>query len=191
MSRGSPKPGSAACSAEELRSLFEKKARAELAEADRLVPGADAVLWRGSLLPQLALVKGLPGPAEASGQPALSGADGEAVDKALIALGHDPATAFRMLSRPLPDADFATCAERLRLQIEAVDPLLVIALDAIAGEDLSRAFGLSRLRFGDRVTVSGRDLVAIDGLEASLVEPSSKRRVWNQLRAASPAGPVY
>ena len=84
-------------SAEEVRARFEAKARAELAAADLLVPG----VRRGGVArlsgPAVAVVKGLPGPAEASGGAAVSGADGDAVAKALEKLGHDPAQTFYTL----------------------------------------------------------------------------------------------
>lgn len=177
--------------AAELRALYEAKVRAELAAADALAPGSDRVAARGELLATLALVKGLPGPAEASGGAALSGADGEAADKALAALGHDPARAFRVLSRPEPGLEPDRRSERLRLALEAVDPELVIALDAEAAEDLASAFGIAPLRFGEERIVLGRRLVAVDGLEASLADEKRKAAVWRQLQVARPLGPAY
>jgi hypothetical protein len=174
-----------------LRALFESKARAELIAADALAPGSDRVAWRGELLAHVALVKGLPGPAEASGDAALSGPDGDAADKALAALGYAPEGAFRMLSRPEPGLEPAPAAERLRLAIEAVDPELVIALDAAAAEDLALAFGIEPLRFGEVRIVLGRRLLAVDGLEASLSDEKRKAQVWRQLLAGKAPGPVY
>ena len=46
-----------------------------LGAADALAPGSDIVASGGGLLAQVALVKGLPGPAEAAGGAALSGVD--------------------------------------------------------------------------------------------------------------------
>ena len=178
-------------SGEKLRALYESKARAELAAADGLVPGSDGVPWRGELLASVALVKGLPGPAEASGQPALAGADGDAADKALVALGVDPVAVFRTLSRPVPEADPTRCGARLRLQLEAVDPSLVIALDRVAADDLRQALGLTELPFGVQVDIAGRRVVAVDGLEESLGDAARKRRVWRQLQAVTPTEPVY
>ncbi|HSK46770.1 MAG TPA: hypothetical protein VLA05_02060, partial [Coriobacteriia bacterium] len=54
-----------------LRALHEARAVAELAAADASAPGSDVVAWRGNLVPSVAVVKGLPGPAEAAGGPAL------------------------------------------------------------------------------------------------------------------------
>jgi hypothetical protein len=174
-----------------IRAAHETKARAELAIADARAPGSDVVVWRGCLVPDVAVVKGLPGPAEAAGGAAVSGADGEAVARALERLGHDPALVFYTLARPEPGIEPAARADRLRLQIEAVDAALVIALDADAAADLARAFELRALPAGRVVIGCGRRFVAADGLEASLSDPVRKRRVWRQLSAAAPAGPVF
>lgn len=177
--------------AEQIRAQFEERARVELKAADTVVLGSDAVASGGALLAEIVLVKGVPGPAEASGGPALSGADGEAALKALVALGWDDRAVFRTLSRPQPGASSDRRAHRLRLQIEAVEPALVLALDADAAADVAGAFGITRLPFGKEVRVLGRRIVAVDGLEESLGEPARKRRVWRQLQAAKPTGPVY
>jgi hypothetical protein len=181
----------AEASAEKIRAQFEERAKAELRAADALAPGSDSVAWSGALLAEVALVKGVAGPAEASGGCALSGADGEAASKALVALGWDDRAVFRTLSRPQPDVPPVRRAQRLRLQIEAVDPALVLALDPEAAADVAEAFGIARLSPGKETRVLGRRIVAVDGLEASLSEPARKPKVWRQLQAAKPTGPVY
>jgi len=168
---------------EELRALYEAKARTELALADSLAAGSDVVASSGALLAQVALVKGLPGPAEAAGGAALSGADGAAADAALTTLGYEPSAAFRILSRPEPTLESSARVTRLRYALEAVDPAIVIALDAEAAEDVRVAFDLSRLPFGRPVKSGGRTILAVDGLEASLVDQARKRRVWRQMQA--------
>lgn len=174
-----------------IRALHEARAAAELAAADAVAPGSDRVAWRGSLLAGVMLVKGLPGPAEASGGAAMSGADGEALGKALEALGWCGTDAFFTLSRPDPDIDAVRRAERLRLQAETVDPQVVVALDTEAAVDLAHAFGLPGLKPGRVAVAGGRRLVAVDGFEASLGDERAKRRVWMQLKHAVPDGPVY
>jgi hypothetical protein len=164
----------------EVEGRYEAKVRAELAAADRLAPGADIVSASGALLAQVALVKGLPGPAEAGGGSSLSGSDGAAADSALTALGYDPSAAFRILSRPEPGLEREQRVARLRYSLEAVDPAVVIALDAEAAEDVREALGFERCAFGHPVKVAGRTVVAVDGLEASLGDPSRKKRVWKQ-----------
>lgn len=144
----------------------------------------------GALIAQVMAVKGLAGPAEAAGGSALSGADGEALEKALTALGWPDGQRFYTLSRPEPGAEAEARAARLRMQIEAVDPATVIALDAQAAEDLSVAYRVDVLRPGRMITARGRALVAVDGFEASLADGRAKRRVWEQLKRATPPGPV-
>jgi hypothetical protein len=175
----------------ELRSLYEGKARAELAAADALAPGSDVIPWRGCLTPVVAVVKGLPGPAEASGGAAVRGPDGDAVEKVLERLGHDPAQVYFTLSRPDPEASPEAREARIRAQIEAVDAPLVIALDAEAAQDLARAYGLGSIAAGRSVRAAGRRFVACEGLEASLGDETAKRRVWHQLEAAAPEPPVF
>jgi hypothetical protein len=162
-----------------------------LSAADAQAPGADAVPWRGAEIAQVAVIKGLPGPAEASGGAALSGADGEAAVKALVALGHSEGDIFFTISRPSSGIEPARLAMRLRAQIEAVDPSLILALDREAAADVAAAFGVESPVLGRETWVLGRRIVAVDGLEASLSEPARKRRVWEQLKAARAEGPVY
>lgn len=178
-------------SAAQIRSLAEARVRAELAEADRLAPGSDAVSWRGALLAEIAFVKGLAGPAESAGGAACSGADGEALGKAAEALGYPPDSAFFTLSRPEPGLAAGRRAARLRLQLESVDARTIVALDAAAAEDLAAAFETPPLRFGAVATVLGRRLAAVDGFEASLSDEAAKRIAWRQLQAARAMGPVY
>jgi hypothetical protein len=182
---------SAPATAEEICALHNARARAELAAADALAPGSDAVAWRGALLAQVVVVKGLPGPAEASGGAAVSGADGEAAIKALVALGYAEEMLFFTLSQPVTGGDSRRRGARVRAQIEAVDPVLILALDGAAAADIADAFGIDQPAFGREVRLLGRRLVTVDGLEASLAEPGRKRRVWDQLKVARAEGPVY
>jgi len=173
--------------APEIRALHEKRVAAELEAADRLAPGSDAVPPTGSVFPQVALIKGNRGPAEESGGAAMSGADGEAADRALVALGFDADSTFRTLSRPEPGATVEQRADRLRAQLEAVDPEVIVALDRAAADDLVVALGIAELEPGVVVRVLGRTVLAVDGFEASLVDDARKRRVWMQLKAVTRA----
>ena len=189
MSKPADKP--ARLTPEQVRTLFETRAVAEIAAANALAPGSDIVAHSGALFAEVALVKGLPGPAEASGGPALSGADGEAARKALSALGWPDNAIFTTLARPEPGLPPEQRADRLRLQLEAVDPALIVALDAEAAADIAEAFGIAPLRFGIETRVLGRRVLAVDGFEASLADDRRKRVVWEQLKAAKPEGPIY
>lgn len=174
---------------ERLRVLGEEKARAELADADALV--LQPVRWSGSVTAEVMLVKGFPGPAEDAGGDAMTGPDGAAADAALDRLGWGTSSVFRTVSRPLSAANDDAVAARLHLQVEAVDPRFVIALDREAAADLERAFGLRRMRFGVEQRSLGRRFLAVDGLEASLADETRKRTVWAQMRSAEPDGPVF
>jgi hypothetical protein len=181
----------AVTTAEEVCALHNARSRAELVSADALAPGSDAIRWHGALAAQVAVVKGLPGPAEASGGAALSGADGEAAVKALVALGYAEDELFFTISRPTLEGRAERLAARLRAQIEAVDPSLILALDDVAAADVAAAFGVDQPTWGRDVRVLGRRFVAVEGLEASLTDPARKRRVWEQMKAAQLEGPVY
>jgi uracil-DNA glycosylase len=167
--------------ARETDRLYRAKARVEVAQADVLIDGADAVACQGDELADVVLVKGEPGEADRTAGRALAGADGDAAAKALDALGL-PRTRFALCSRPTA-ADARARARRVRLIIEAVDPRVVIALDGAAGEDLAAAFSLSTLIPGTPVGVLGRELLVVDGLEASLTDEGRKRRVWRQFQS--------
>ncbi len=173
----------------ELRDAFASKAQAELEAANRVAQGADAVPWSGDVFAEVAVVKGDPGPAEAAGGAALSGPDGEAARKALEALGFDPASVFATVARPEPDIDEEVLGARLRMQVEAVDPYAVVALDRVAAQVAGIAFELGALRSGRLVRAHGRVFVAADGLEESLADEALKRRVWRQLKTLSPRPP--
>lgn len=171
--------------------MHTAKAEAELRAADAGAPGADSVIWGGSVIAELAFVKGLPGPAEASGDPAMSGSDGEAALKAAEKLGYRPDAVFFTLSRPSQSLDAHTRARRLRLQLEAVCATAIVATDREAAEDLAAAFACGTLEYGVERRVLGRRLLALDGLEASLTDASRKREVWAQMLPACKAGPSY
>ena len=166
-----------------LREIYEAKAAAEIDWAEHLLPDADIVASSGSRFAHTMLVKGRKGPAEEGGGAALSGEDGMAARKALQALDMDPEDVFAVISRPTVDADPDLVAQRLRGLVEAVDPMTVIALDGQAAADCAAAFASQDLDFGVPVTVSGRRLLAVDGLEASLGDQTRKRKVWKQFRS--------
>ncbi|MDT8435027.1 MAG: hypothetical protein RQ731_09770 [Anaerosomatales bacterium] len=169
--------------ASKLEQTYSAKAHAELAAADRLAPGIDGVPWSGDVFAEVVLVKGEPGPAEVSGGPALSGPDGVAMRKALEALGFDPASVFATVARPEAGIDASLLRERLRMQIEAVDPTVVVALDAMAATEVAAVFDLGQPAYGTAVHANGRAFVALEGLESSLADARLKRRVWRQMQA--------
>lgn len=160
---------------------YAAKTRAELDEADALLRLPAGTAWSGSLSPAVALIKGEPGPAELGGGPALSGPDGEAAEKALDALGVTGAR-WCTLSRPAPEIESAAAVERLRLQLIAVDPAAVVALDPVAALDVAAALGVPVPEAGVPTAALGMTLLLVDGLEASLGDEKRKREVWGQFK---------
>lgn len=173
-----------------LHALFDAKVAAELDRADAEVPGSGLIASRGERFATVMLVKGDPGPAEVSGGAALSGPDGDAACKALEALGFDGSEVFATVARPEKDVDPTLLARRLRLQIEAVDPYAVVALDRVAGEVLANATGTGPASPGRPTYWMSRVLLTLDGLESSLADEKAKRRVWNQLKVLAPRRPT-
>ena len=175
----------------ELQSVFEAKVAEELRQADRIAPGSDVVRFRGSVLATVLCVKGLPGPAEVSGGAAVSGADGEAALKGLAALGYEEDDVAFVLSRPDPSLAHDRLIARLARVIEAVDPTVVLALDQTAATDVFEAVDVAAAKPGVAVRASGRRVVALDGLEASLGDEGAKKRIWRQMKSAAPEGPIF
>lgn len=173
---------SAQTAAEALRvdALYREKVRAEIAAAEALAPGGPAVSSGGDELADVLLLKGEPGTGERAHGRALAGDDGVAIGKALDALG-------------LPEERFAACTRvgsagaegrghRLQLLVEAVDPAVIIALDAVAADDVSAALGGPPLSAGTPMQVQGRTVLALDDFEGSLGDEERKRCAWRQLK---------
>jgi hypothetical protein len=168
---------------EELAEVYGRRLQAELEAADIELPGADAVRGSGRPSASVLLVKGEPGPAEIGGGVALSGADGDAIDKALEALGRDPRDRYAVVSRPVAGVSDDRVKRRLRRIIEACDPVWVVALDPDAAHDVFHALGRPELGPGTVTRLMGRSVLALEGLEASLEDEALKRRVWAHLKA--------
>lgn len=192
----SARPQPSAPHEERIARLYGAKSAEELRIAASIAPQPAVAADRGPLDARVVLVKGLAGPAEASGLPALSGPDGQAAASALEALGFDPDSLYAVVSRADADApsdapETLALRARLRATIEAVDPYAVVALDGWAAEDLAAAFGVPVLGFGVVTRVAGRSFLAVDGLEASLTDESRKRDVWRQLKGLGPRSPLW
>jgi hypothetical protein len=177
----SPKPDDTAAEAARLEGLYREKARAEIAAAEALVRGADAVASHGDELADVLVVSGSPDAAERDARSAVGGPAGEAIGKALDAL-ELPKERFFACSRPVK-ASAEAFAARLRLLVEALDARVIVALDGDAAADLAAAFGEPTPAFGTEVSLLGRIAVAVDGFAASLDDPAAKRRVWKQMQA--------
>lgn len=171
-------PGAPSAEAERIDALYRAKAHAEITEA---LDAGSAVAWSGDVLADVLLVKGEPGADDVRAGSALAGADGDAINKALDALEASPAR-FAICSRAL-DGEGGDRARTLRLVAEAVDPRVIVALDADAATDVAAAFAIEVPAFGVPVTVGGRTVLAIEDFAGSLGEEALKRAAWAQLRA--------
>ena len=87
--------------------------------------------------------------------------------------------------------DCERASDRLRLQLESVDPKVIITLDAEAAADIAEAFGCETPVPGTPLRVLGRRVIAVSGFEAALADPKAKQRVWAELKAAKPEGSTY
>jgi hypothetical protein len=168
-----------------LQALYEAKARAELAAAEAILPGADAVATHGDPMACVVLVVGEPSEEERRARRALVGAPLDAAAKILTALGFDPASTLAVCARPSPGSEDR--ARRLEPLVEAVDPALVVALDAAAAQDLAAAFRLEPFRPGRAVGARGRVMGWVGDLGASLGDDARKRRVWAAFKGLAAA----
>lgn len=165
-----------------LDEVCRAKAREEIALAEQAARATGGVKGQGDVLAEVLLVKGKPGAGDLRAKKSLSGDDGVAIGKALDALG-------------LPKERFAFCTaasgaraaqlRRVRLLVEAVDPVVVVLLDPTAARDFAEAFNSPVPTAGSVVRLMGRRVLALDDFEASLADEAAKRRVWKQLRALS------
>lgn len=166
-----------------LLALYEEKARAELTDADA-VAGPCAGAWRGEVMAAVAVVVGI---IAGEGGPSLVGEAGESAAKALAALGFEAGSVFVIASRSECDPGDAARADRLRLALEAVDPPLVMALDAAGAADLRAAFDLADLPLGQPVVASGRTFGYVGDFVASLGDDRAKAPVWKAMKAVAHA----
>jgi hypothetical protein len=174
--------------AKRLEKLQVAKARAELRAADARLGAKPAIAGRGDPTAEVVIVKGVPDAGEVASRSALSGEVGVAARKALAALGFDPERLWATHSRPAQAGD-DDYARRLEAIVEAVDPLVAIALDDVAATDLAAAYLVPALVPGRPVIARGRVLGSVGGLAASLSDPAAKARVWECFKAIAVAVP--
>ena len=176
--------------AEHLAALYRSKARAELDAADALVAGSAAVRWRGDPLADVVIVAGSPSEEDRAAGAAVTGATGDAAAKALDALGVAREAVLTLVSRPVEGTTLAALTRRLELAVEAVDPRLVIAIDAAAAEDLAAAYSTGVLEQGRAVRARGRMLGYVGDLGASLDDVELKTAVWKAFKSVAARSPL-
>lgn len=164
--------------------LWLAKVAAEVERAESLLGSPKRIAASSPSYSAALVVKGrLSRDDEAEGR-AFAGKDGEAIRKALAALGvaGEP---YLTVSRPSVEAqtDLRPVAQRLCELAQALEVELVVALDSVAAGDVARAFGLSELRPGEPVEAAGFRIVATDDFAAALADDRAKRAVWRQLKS--------
>ncbi|MDI6713208.1 MAG: hypothetical protein QMD96_08225 [Anaerosomatales bacterium] len=160
------------------------KVAADVERAESVVGGSPRIASSSPAYCAALVVKGrLSREDEAAGR-AFAGPDGEAVRKALAALGV-PGEPFLAVTRPTAKAneDLEAAARRICELAHAVEAEIVLALDPVAADDVARAFGLQELKPGEPVDVPGFRLLATNDFAAALADERAKRAVWRQLKA--------
>ncbi|MDR2197773.1 MAG: hypothetical protein LBO07_07435 [Coriobacteriales bacterium] len=143
---------------------------------------------KGEVAAHVVLVKGVAGAAEWAGRAPFSGEDGEALEKALVALGWPKGSWCGILVAPVAPPGIASLQPgELRLTCEIIDPQVIVALDEPARQALAAAFGPETvLAPGAQTLVQGRNLISVAGFEEALGDANAKQRVWAQLKRAVP-----
>jgi len=164
--------------------LWRAKLAAEVERAESLVRGSQRVASSPPAYSAALVVKGRPSSEDEAAGRAFAGPDGEAIRKALAALGI-PGEPFLAVTRPTAEAsrDLDAVARRIRELAHAVEAELVLALDPVAADDVARAFGSEGLKPGETVDVPGFRLLATNDFAAALADERAKRAVWRQLKA--------
>ena len=106
-----------------------------------------------------------------------------ALAKALVAMGYRKKSLFAIgLADGAAEArELERRKTTLRPLIELVDPVSVIAADALASDAVRSAFGLSGDTQG-HVRKLGRSIVLLDDFAGALVDDTKKREAWHQLK---------
>lgn len=163
--------------------LWFAKLAAEVERAESLLGDAPRVASSAPAYSAVLVVKGRPSREDEAAGRAFSGEDGEAIRKALAALGVE-GEPFLAVSRPwlgVPAGSEAV-SQRIRELAHAVEAELVLALDPVAAGDVALAFGLLDLRPGEAVDVPGFRILATDDFSGALGDEHAKRIVWSQLK---------
>jgi hypothetical protein len=164
------------------RSCFEASVATQL--------GVDAQRHlTGSLLPAILFIKGQAA-ADEGNDGILTGADGEALAKALPRLGFRPEESSTCLI-VLPDGDRLDDDGLLQI-VEVLDPLVTVVLDGEAATAITDALQLPMppTPMGP-VAHLARLIVAVDGFEDMLSSQDGKRRAWEQLKLAVRPGDPF
>lgn len=178
---------------------------------------ARGVHVEGNAFSPILLIKGDLNAEERMGGALLAGADGKALRAALLAIGWEPQdlcvlSSVRGKRAAVPEAassgapgESGTAAslstETFREAVETLDPEAIVLLDDEAAGlmretyadalALIEDFDTAMLKPGLVASVLGRRVLALDGFEAALGDPSQKQRMWAYLKRLPPLGAPY
>jgi uracil-DNA glycosylase len=139
------------------------------------------------------LVKEQPSPSDLDTEGAMAG-EAEALDKAFSALRIPlswiyGSTAVRCGSAPATSGQIEACAVHLLIEIEAIEPSVVVAFGPRAVEAVRALDGRCGLIIPDEVPQgravrlrAGLSLIATEPLPEGVTKTDSKRRLWRDLR---------
>ena len=149
----------------------------------------------GNAFSQVLVIKGVPGEAETSGAPLLSGADGKALRAAFAKLGYAPED-WCGLACWRADGGMLEPAQ-LRLAVTVLDPSTIVACDEVASSFVCAAYAEDLLMLGgvlepgNVAMVAGMRVLGLGGFEAALADMQSKQVMWARLKRLPPLGDPY
>lgn len=141
----------------------------------------------GNRFARIVALKGEPGEFEKKGRP-FFGLDGDALESAFISLGWGKSN-WCGIALELPGKRKLSAGE-LRVLLEIIDPLALVALDRCALSVIKEGYGNELLPLmpqpGKTAQILGRTLLCVDGFEAALVSSDNKKakdQIWQELKA--------
>jgi hypothetical protein len=182
-------------SAEDRKRAYINKMHAELAGLAR-----QGIVMSGNAFSSVLLLKGDLSVEERGGVPLLSGEDGEALRRGLIALGYVPGdwSALSVLSD-----DYVSSLDPLLLReaVCALDPVTLLTLDDRASQSLQGAYAdelscikdinVAKLRPGLVAHVLGMRFMNLGGFAEALKDSQRKQFVWACLKRVPPLKEPY
>lgn len=180
---------------EDRKQAYINKMHAELADLAR-----QGVVMSGNAFSSIMLLKGDLSTKERNGALLLSGEDGSALRRGLIALGYAPGD-WSALSVLSDDYLSPLTPLLLRETISALDPATLLALDDISSQSLREAYAgelscikdvnVAELKPGLVAHVLGMRLMSLGGFAKALKDSRRKQFVWACLKRVPPLREPY
>jgi hypothetical protein len=177
------------------RHMYVTKAQAELSSLAQR-----GVVMSGNAFSSVLMIKGDLSSDERDGNALMDGKDGQALRKALVALGYAPED-WAALSILFEDGYTTLPSALVREAIASLAPATVLILDNQAasvlrdtyGEELAHIeeFEVAMLEPGLIAQVLGMRFLNLGGFAAALQDPQRKQWVWACLKRVPPLGEPY